>query len=264
MSPRVITALVGTPLIIAAVVLGFPFFDGLVFLLGAVSALEMYEILRPRLSFGRLYLLGAAMVVMGFCAYDALHLSVGMVVLGGLALIATVARQWGESAGGWRDIVYPLLGGLYVGVPMALLVVLRSLPGGVLWVVTLAFTVWATDTMALFGGRLFGRHKLAPQISPGKTIEGALTGVVFGIGMGTFILMMGGAPVGLSLTLTALTSLMAVVGDLLESWLKRVFDVKDASGLLPGHGGMLDRLDSFLTATPVFYLLLIAFLPLYG
>jgi len=111
---------------------------------------------------------------------------------------------------------------------------------------------------------LFGRHKLAPQISPGKTIEGALTGVVFGIGMGTFILMMGGAPVGLSLTLTALTSLMAVVGDLLESWLKRVFDVKDASGLLPGHGGMLDRLDSFLTATPVFYLLLIAFLPLYG
>ena len=266
-SPRVITSLIGAPLIMTAIVLGTPFFDVMICLFGAVAALELYEILRPQIPFGRGYVFGLLAVVMGFCAYCAPYLHLGIIVLVGLAVIFTGVKLLSPDAPDlrWRrDTIYPLLAASYVGVPLALLIILRNLPGGMLWLVALTFTVWATDTMALFGGRLFGQHKLAPQISPSKTIEGALTGILFGIGLGMSILVVGGTPVLMAVLLSAAASGMAVLGDLFESLVKRLFEVKDSSGLLPGHGGMLDRLDSMIAAAPVFYLLLLAFGGIWG
>jgi phosphatidate cytidylyltransferase len=152
-----------------------------------------------------------------------------------------------------------VFGVFYAGVPLSLLLLIRSGANGLLWMMVLTWVIWSTDTMALVGGRLFGRRKLAPRISPSKTVEGALTGLVFGIGMGTSILILAGQPIVVGVSLSIAASAMAIVGDLFESLLKRVFDVKDSSHLLPGHGGMMDRLDGFFGAVPVFYLLLLAY-----
>jgi phosphatidate cytidylyltransferase len=121
-------------------------------------------------------------------------------------------------------------------------------------VLTLLAVVWVGDSAAYFGGRALGRHKLAPEISPNKTVEGSVAGlmgsVAAGIAMGTWLL-------GLSAAFMAGISLVAgiagQIGDLAESALKRSAGVKDSSTLLPGHGGMLDRLDSLMFAAPVFY-----------
>lgn len=242
----------------AAVVLGTPFFDVMICLFAAVAALELYEILRPHGPLGRGYTVVLVAVALVFCAYHASHIYLALICVVCLALTFAALQAIRNDRIRWKqNVIYPLCGAMYVGLPLATLILIRNLPDGLLWLIALTFTVWATDTMALFGGRLFGKRKLAPQISPSKTVEGALTGILFGIGFGTSIMVAGGTSLAVALVLGVAGSVMAVLGDLLESLLKRVFRVKDASGLLPGHGGMLDRLDSFIAVAPVFYILVL-------
>jgi len=121
-------------------------------------------------------------------------------------------------------------------------------------VLVLMGTIWAGDAAAYYGGRALGRHKLAPTISPNKTVEGSVAGlagsIVAGILLGSWLLQR-------QISFLALASLAAAIagqlGDLAESALKRSAGVKDSSSLLPGHGGMLDRLDSLIFAAPMFY-----------
>ena len=115
--------------------------------------------------------------------------------------------------------------------------------------------VWATDTGAYFAGRKFGKHKLAPRISPNKTVEGLAGGVVAGVVVAVAFAPLAGATVAqlpLVALVAVLTVLASVVGDLFESLLKRHVGAKDSGTLIPGHGGVLDRLDSVLAALPVF------------
>ncbi len=118
--------------------------------------------------------------------------------------------------------------------------------------------VWAADTVAYFAGSVFGRTKLAPQISPGKTVEGVVGGVVGVVLLawlcGTMIWKFDTGLLIPWIGLAAVTSLFSVVGDLTESKLKRIAGVKDSGGLLPGHGGVLDRIDALTAAAPVFVL----------
>ena len=116
-------------------------------------------------------------------------------------------------------------------------------------VVQFATLIWANDTMAFVGGKMLGRHKLAPAISPGKTWEGAIVGT---LGAGLAAAMWWG-PMGLGLGLLA--GALSTCGDLMESRVKRLAKVKDSGALLPGHGGVLDRFDGFLFAAPVHSLL---------
>lgn len=135
-------------------------------------------------------------------------------------------------------------------------------PNGHRWLLTALAIVWAADTGAYFagrtfGGRLFGGRKLAPRISPNKTIEGLLGGVIAGVVVGiVFALIAGATPAQLpAVAAVALVAvLFSVVGDLFESLLKRHVGAKDSSNLIPGHGGILDRLDGVLAALPVFAL----------
>jgi phosphatidate cytidylyltransferase len=126
---------------------------------------------------------------------------------------------------------------------------------GHVWLLTALMIVWATDTGAYFAGRRFGRRKLAPRISPNKTVEGMLGGVGGGIAVALVMAPLAGASVA-QLPLVALaalaTVLFSVVGDLFESMLKRHVGAKDSGTLIPGHGGVLDRIDSVLAALPVF------------
>lgn len=130
---------------------------------------------------------------------------------------------------------------------------------GPYWVTMLLLLVWGSDTGGYFAGRAWGRRKLAPRISPGKTWEGAIGSIVLGvIGGGVYYVcgrLLDFAPVGVSplvfLGLALVTIIVAIVGDLFESMLKRRRGIKDSGGLLPGHGGVLDRIDGLLAAAPI-------------
>jgi phosphatidate cytidylyltransferase len=158
----------------------------------------------------------------------------------------------------------PALGVLYTGLPAVALVWLRDMPGtGLQNVLFLLSVVWATDIFAYLSGRLFGGPKLAPSISPGKTWSGAIGGLAGALLAGAGLAGAGLAGLAIGPALAALPlamalSVVAQVGDLMESGLKRRFGVKDSGRLIPGHGGLLDRLDGVLTAAPLAALLALA------
>jgi phosphatidate cytidylyltransferase len=141
----------------------------------------------------------------------------------------------------------------YIPLPLALLILLRSAPGGTAWIFLLCAVIFAGDTAALYAGTLWGRHKLCPAISPGKTVEGALAGLAanLAVGMAGKALFLPEVGWAAALAFAAAVGLAGQVGDLFESELKRASSVKDSGGLLPGHGGVLDRIDALLFAAPV-------------
>lgn len=145
---------------------------------------------------------------------------------------------------------------IYIGIPMMMLVIIRDGENGFAYTWLLLITNWTTDSMALIGGRLFGKHKLAPHISSGKTWEGAGIGFASACIMGWLVGIIAQLPIGITLIAPPAIACMTILGDLLESRIKRFFKVKDASHLLPGHGGFLDRLDGLLLAIPIFYLII--------
>ncbi len=254
---RVLTALIGAPVVLAAVIIGPPLFDVLVFALAVVAATEIHTTICPEHRGGPLAMVTAlvtTVAVIGYMGQLMLFYAITLPVMVLVTqLLAPPNTNWIHGG------VYPVLGMLWAGVPLGLLLVLRANGSGLLWIMALMWGIWFTDTLALLGGRLIGQYKLAPVISPSKTIEGALVGVAGGTAISATILIMGDYPVFMALVVGASVATMAVLGDLLESWLKRYFNVKDAGSILPGHGGVLDRIDGFLGATPVYWLLLIAF-----
>jgi phosphatidate cytidylyltransferase len=150
--------------------------------------------------------------------------------------------------------VFPLI---YIGLPVGALLAVRERWGPEA-LLALLFTVMVSDIAQFYGGRALGRRLLAPVVSPKKTVEGAASGFVAGV---LALPLFGhwwlpGQPPWTLALLGATLVLLGIAGDLFESLLKRGAGVKDASGLIPGHGGMLDRLDSLLLAGPVYYLFL--------
>jgi phosphatidate cytidylyltransferase len=152
------------------------------------------------------------------------------------------------------------LGALYIGLPALSLAALRVLAAhGTAAVLLIFFTVWIADTGALAGGRLVGGPKLVPRLSPNKTWAGFVMGTVLSIlVVGVFLGLRGGRIWEVVLLVLAL-AIAGHGGDLFESWVKRRMGCKDSGGLIPGHGGILDRLDSTLFAAPLAALLVFAF-----
>ena len=126
------------------------------------------------------------------------------------------------------------------------------------WLLYVFLLVWCADSGAYFVGRKLGRRKMAPNVSPNKSMEGLAGGLVTGllvvVAISVFKLQLTGVPLIAFVALSAITILASVLGDLFESMLKRRADVKDSGTILPGHGGILDRIDSLLSATPIFAL----------
>ena len=148
-----------------------------------------------------------------------------------------------------------LLGVLYLGLTLSTLSMTRLLPLGEWLIFFLLLVTWASDTGAYLVGTLYGRHRLAPTISPKKTVEGLVGGLIGAIIVGYtarwwFLPELSGLDCLILATLLTITGLW---GDLTESAMKRSVGMKDSGRILPGHGGMLDRLDSLLFTAPVFY-----------
>ena len=162
----------------------------------------------------------------------------------------------------------------YIAIPMALLVAIRQQPAGAIWTIYTLLAVWSGDIFAYFIGKSLGRHRMAPEISPKKTWEGAAASIVASVIIGTLwiqhapqissaLLRIGliDRPAGMYgleqpplwpiILLSAVVNIAAQLGDLVESLIKRGAGVKDSGTILPGHGGMLDRIDAMLFAVPV-------------
>jgi phosphatidate cytidylyltransferase len=160
-----------------------------------------------------------------------------------------------------QEKVLPSLGAtvfsqLYIPFLISHVLLLFRVPSGRQWIFLLFFVVFSCDTGAFYVGRRWGRHKLWPAVSPGKTIEGAIGGLFSAVAVSLLVgtlLPLDVPTVGFLLASGFVLALVGQVGDLMESMLKRVSQVKDAGGILPGHGGLLDRLDSLIFAFPVMY-----------
>jgi phosphatidate cytidylyltransferase len=162
-----------------------------------------------------------------------------------MGLVAAARALAGAARAGWIA-----LGALYAGAMLAAPLVIRAdATLGFIAMIFLFAVVWATDVAAYFAGRLIGGPKLCPAVSPNKTWSGALAGVLAGTVAGVAVAVFGGIhPIAPIIIVSLLLSVAAQFGDLFESALKRRFGVKDASHAIPGHGGLMDRLDGFIAA----------------
>ncbi|WP_242513395.1 phosphatidate cytidylyltransferase [Halochromatium salexigens] len=260
---RVLTALLLAPLVMGAVLLlPSPWFAGLMALFVAMAAWE----------WSALAGFGARLVRAGYMALILLCLPLVWLLVPGAwhAFILALAALW------WLVLALRLpliqridqaprvepsllmLGLLVLVTPWLALVHLHAmLTQGPLIALSLLMLIWIADSAAYFSGRRFGRAKLSAVLSPGKTRVGVYVGVAAAALWGLLVALLLGlaAPQTLFLlVICVLTAVLSVVGDLFESWLKRRRGIKDAGSLLPGHGGMLDRIDSLTAAAPIFAL----------
>lgn len=251
LGPRVVSALVLAPVALGCVALGGVAFTALVGLSACLMAYEWSRLSEPGAALFAAVLQGSVLVAVVALAMFGRLAEAALVGIGGLALAAVSARLRKASA------VWPVLGLVYLGVPCAALVWLRSAPpDGARLVLWTLFLVWAVDIGAYAAGRTFGGPKLAPRISPGKT----WSGLVGGAAVGSLVAGLAGAVLhlGPALGLAGLGAALAVLeqgGDLAESAFKRHWQAKDAGNLIPGHGGLLDRVDGLLAVVPVVALL---------
>lgn len=251
---RLITAVLGVPLIGGAIWLGTPWLDilvGLLALLGTAEALHLGRGagLRPAKFVA---LAGAGVLVAVASVGHPLHPGVVSGLVLASLVVLLIRRPPGTAlADGAITIAIPL----YAGGLLSFALPLRALPNGREWLLLAILATFAVDSAAYLVGTAVGRHRVAPAVSPGKTWEGTAGGVLGGIGATIALEALLGLPVSwLEATALGLAiAFLAQVGDLAESLLKRSAGVKDAGSLLPGHGGVLDRLDSVVFVLPVVY-----------
>jgi phosphatidate cytidylyltransferase len=272
LTTRILLALVGIPL-----TLGLIFAGGWIFVaaLGAIAAIGAWELYRMARAAGNEPLDNAG-IALAACIPLAVHagylgvfrVSLTMAILVFIALLATVIWARGTSRKPLVSFALTVVGIIYPGL-VAYMYPLRyhdyavgALAGTVLLMFPIAVT-WATDTGAYAFGRMMGKRKLIPAVSPAKTVEGAIGGLLVAV-LGTWLYVtflmkpfaqLSVLPLGIVLFGLSV-GLVGQLGDLAESLLKRDAGVKDSGKLLPGHGGILDRFDSLLFVLPVAYLLL--------
>lgn len=286
---RIATAIVLIPIVLA-LILRAPV-PALAVVAGLVTLTTIHEFLKLTVAYGvrpmawPTYLFTAvffaALAVGGATETPLLSTGKFLIVLAFAAAIApfiflTRAMREGELRGGYPSAAASVFAFAYIALPMGMLVQLREQWAGAFYLLYLLLVVWAGDIFAYFVGKAIGRHLMAPRISPKKTWEGAIASVVASVAVGWLMfwyalpissaLLRGGliqrrdGLFGLEqpalwpiILLTIVLNIAAQLGDLVESLIKRGAGVKDSGGILPGHGGMLDRIDALLFAAPVLW-----------
>jgi len=273
LAQRVATALVAVPLLVVVLFLGRWWLAAVVLVLALLAGIETFRLLRgagyPALA-GLGTTIGALLVLDGalFGAGEGKGL---LIIEGGVILVALGAFLREDPREGLATWLTTVFGGLYVGLlgflPRIVGADVAIDPGAALggildagrwWLVVAVLGVWAYDTGAYFAGRAIGGPRFLTSISPSKTWAGAVGGLVAATGVAAALLSGLGRFPAEALILGPLIAVAAQAGDLAESMLKRAAGAKDSGLLFPGHGGVLDRVDSLLFAGPVVYLYVLA------
>ena len=258
---RIVVSLIGLPLVLGMLWLGSWWLSGLVVAAALVAVHEFVTMARPLRPLAPAIYVGVVLGLVGA------HLGGIAWLLGGLLatfVFAFVLNAFSRTrAPSTVAIGATILGAVWVGSGLGALVLLREEHDKArLFAFTALLTVWAADTFAYFAGRLFGRHKLAPSLSPGKTWEGFIVGSLAGVFV-SFVALYDTRGSYLSswqaVVLGLVVVLASAAGDLFESMLKRDMEVKDTGRLLGGHGGMLDRVDALLFAAPAAFYVVLGF-----
>ncbi|MDE2966570.1 MAG: phosphatidate cytidylyltransferase [Chloroflexota bacterium] len=264
---RLASAAVGMPIIIVTILIGGPLFAALMALSLTIAIGEIAAIVKLEIP-SALFLVAVAAIgaIIGVATQSDLPL-LWPILAGGLGIagVATITAVRSVALPDPAQLKLILLGGVsmlggvaYLAIPGATFVLVRGSHQGTDWVLLAVLAIMSADAAAYAGGRLIGRHQLAPSVSPNKTIEGAVFGWLGGFGATIALDQLLNLDVEIwPLVLLALVlPIVSQLGDLAESLFKRAMDVKDSSNLIPGHGGVLDRLDSLLFGLPVVYFFL--------
>ncbi len=277
MLQRIISALVLAPVVLVLVWAGGWWVTGLIAVAVVIGIRELVRMLRA----GKLHPrpLVASAIGLAFIgavvlqSRTSINLVAEVLALGTIgAFLAEIVRR--DRTGSLDAWAVTVASALYVGGLLMHFILLRELnqpalrdgplaalkiAPGAAWIYATFAVTWASDSGAYFAGRAFGRHKMSPQLSPKKTWEGFAGGLVAAIGAGVGIIALLGLPVnalGVGAALGLIGAAGGTLGDLAESMLKRQAGVKDSGALIPGHGGLLDRIDSLLFTGPLVYYLL--------
>lgn len=276
---RVLSAVVLLPLVVVCVWWGFWPFTALVVAAAVVGLGELYAAFNHRgrqanyaLGIVLLALVLGAMIVRAVAGIDLLAPALALMVMISLAACASRHAQHGAVA----EWALTFGGALYIGELLGFLVLLRALEtplrGGLLallqpqpgaaWIALVLMATWGQDVFAYFVGKRWGRHRMAPSLSPRKTWEGAAGGMLGALAGALLALALFGLPLSLWMTVLigVVAGIVGPVGDLSESFIKRQAGLKDAGSLIPGHGGILDRIDSVLFSAPAIYIVLMVVL----
>lgn len=258
---RLLSVLVITPPVFAAVWWGGWWFFALLAIAALLVAWELYRLLVPSGKAHRLLYSGLAFFLLALLLLPRIAFWPGLAVVVTLPLLWPWLKKYPPtgSAAYYLRLLLTQDGIIFLGWTLGYFLLLRDTEFGRGWVFLALATTVATDSVAFLWGRTWGKHHLAPAISPRKTWEGAIAGFLAALGTSLLFDFIFHLPLSFAqaLLLGGLISLAAQAGDLAESWLKRKTGVKDSSNLIPGHGGVLDRLDShILTGIVVYYYVL--------
>ena len=258
---RWITGLAALPFLLLLIFVGGLAFYGLVAAAAILALLEFFRIVFSATGGSVRGPVPFSAFVMAPLILAAAHAGSVQMVLGGLAVNLLVAAlislvRFQPDGSEIRLVFTQVLGVLYIPIPLAMLVLMRGGADGAFWVLLVLAVVFVGDTSAYHVGSKFGRHKLCPSVSPGKTVEGALGGLAGNLAAGSVVkmLFLPDLPWSEGLLFFAAAGVAGQIGDLFESQLKRWGNIKDSGAILPGHGGILDRIDALLFAAPLAYL----------
>jgi phosphatidate cytidylyltransferase len=264
---RILAALALAAIGIPAMIMGGLFYFVLITLLLGIATWEYGKIFRTA---G--YNTSTPIMVAGVILLVAFRAYLPGLASACLTLLILIAMTWhlfdyekGRDLAA-SDFVVTIGGIVYLGWIGAYLIDIRDLPNGIWWLALVLPAAWLADTAAYFIGKRFGKHQLTPRLSPKKTWEGYWGGVIFGTigtsGLAVLWTNLGGPAVNWwqGAALGAALSILSTLGDLGESMFKRQAGVKDSSQIIPGHGGVLDRMDSWLWAGALGYLIIVWFL----
>jgi phosphatidate cytidylyltransferase len=273
LAQRVATAVVGIPALVVVLFLGRWWIAALILVVALLAGLETFRLLGQAGYRGLAWLgtaIGVVLVIAGIFFTDA-HEKAFLFLVAGFMLAAIGSFLRADPRDGLATLMTTVFGGLYVGLlgflPRLAGLDLAIAPGapvvglldaGRWWLVVTVLGVWAYDTGAYFAGRLIGGPRFLTAISPSKTWAGAIGGLVAATAVAAVLLWSLGRVPAEALALGPLIAIAAQAGDLVESMIKRAAGAKDSGRLFPGHGGILDRVDSLLFAGPVVYLYVLA------
>ncbi len=252
---RIISGLIGAGLFILFTYLGGIFLTILIIILVIIGLFEYFNICK-KLGFRPYKIITIlASIVLIFLSSNTQFIKITLIVFIALFIIFILSIPFYYNSGrSFEDGAISIYGFLYLSIPSAIFVNLRNI--GLEHVMFILGVTWINDAFAFFVGKFFGKHKLAQSISPNKTVEGFIGGLIFSIIFGVIFAHILNFPILKYIIFSIILSITGTIGDLSESVMKREANVKDSGMFLPGHGGILDRVDSLIVNIPVYFILI--------